>query len=364
MDAALFAIPLFSFLLGLAACRLARGWALRSDFVDRPGERKIHERAIPYGGGLGLAFAACLPVALGAGAAFAPDLVSPWLPDGLAAHLPGMREKLGDLAFVLGGGLVIIALGHFDDRHKLSPGIKFAVEIAVASALVLKGISFTLFFETSGWGPWIAGAITVVWITGITNAMNFLDNMDGLCAGIAAIASALFLAIALQTGQLFIAFFLLALIGATLAFLCYNFPPASMFLGDSGSLFLGYCLAVLTVLFTFYEGREGNALAAFCVPLLVLAVPLHDAITVIGIRLRAGHPIWQGDNRHLSHRLVQLGFSRRDAVLLIYLLTLCTGLSGTLIHRTDSTGAVTALLQVVLVLVALTLIESTGRRHG
>lgn len=364
MDPTTLAIPLLSFVAGLATCRAARSWALRRGFVDQPGERKIHDRPIPYGGGIGLVAAMLVPVALGAAAALFPGLAGPWLPDSLSTHLPGMREKLGDLAFVMGGGLVVFALGHFDDRRKLAPSVKFAVEIAVAIVLVLKGIRFTLFFGDSTLGAWAAGAVTVLWITGITNAMNFLDNMDGLCAGIATIAATLFTIIALQSGQLFIAFLLLALVGACLAFLCWNFPPASMFLGDSGSLFVGYCLAVLTVLFTFYEYHEGSAIPSFCVPFLVLAVPLHDALTVIAIRLRVGHPIWVGDNRHLSHRLVQLGFSRRGAVLLIYLLTLITGLGGTLIYRTTIAGAVTVVLQAVLVLLALSLIESTGRRRG
>ncbi len=360
MDSAFLAIPLASFFVGLLACRTARAWALRSGYVDHPGERKIHDRAIPYGGGIALVVATLAPVAAGAWAAAAGDF--PYLPESLRAHLPGMRDKLPDLALLLAGGLVMFGLGYVDDRRRLTPATKFLVQIAVATTLAAGGVRFSLFLETSTWGVCLSGTLTVLWIVGITNAMNFLDNMDGLCAGVSTLAATIFLVIALQTGQLFIAFLLLALIGGGLAFLCFNFPPASMFLGDAGSLFLGYLLSTLTVLFTFYEYREEPALLAFCVPLFVLAVPVHDTITVVWIRLRAGDPIWKGDNRHLSHRLVQLGFSRRGAVLFIYLLTLCTGLAGTLVYHTSLTGALTALLQVVLVLLALTLLESVGRR--
>ena len=167
--------------------------------------------------------------------------------------------------------------------------------------------------------------VTLLWIVGMTNAFNLLDNMDGLSAGVALVASAVFLVNAWVLGEFFISLLLLAFIGSLLGFLFYNYNPASVFLGDCGSLFIGYVIASLTLL-ERYVSHASSTLFPVLMPVLVLAVPIMDTATVILIRLREGRPIYVGDRRHLSHRLVALGFSPRTAVLFIYLVTLSLGL--------------------------------------
>jgi UDP-GlcNAc:undecaprenyl-phosphate GlcNAc-1-phosphate transferase len=204
-------------------------------------------------------------------------------------------------------------------------------------------------------------AITVLWIVGVTNAMNLLDHMDGLASGIGLLVSIAFGLIALQTGQLFLAGALAALAGACAGFLFFNFPPAKIFLGDAGSYFIGYWLAILTVSFTFYE--SGRPVYAYSVPFVILAVPLFDITRVIFIRIRNRRPIFRGDQNHFAHRLTGLGMSTRRAVLTIYALTAVTGLAAVLLYQINETGAAIVLSQLLLVFAIITLLEVSGRRH-
>jgi len=219
--------------------------------------------------------------------------------------------------------------------------------------LVLGDIKVTLFIQN----PVVCGLITVLWIVGITNAFNLLDNMDGLSAGVAMIVSVILLIVAVQTAQYFLAALLLVLLGSIVGFLIYNFPPASIFMGDTGSLFIGYMLAASAVLLTFY--KEGYGLFPIVVPLIVFCVPLFDTAGVILIRLRAGRSIFEADKNHFSHRLVRLGMTPRKAVLVIYLLTFATGLMATLLYHTTNLGAAIILVQVVTVIVIIALLEGT-----
>ena len=178
----------------------------------------------------------------------------------------------------------------------------------------------TLFLE---WQP-ITWFLSVLWIVGLVNSFNMLDNMDGLSGGVAAIAASTLAAVLLlnpdpatQQPQMFVAGMLLVLVGGLLGFLWHNRPPARIFLGDAGSYFVGFCIASCTLLATFtsYRGPQPHAVLA---PLCVLAVPIYDTVTVIWIRLRQGNSPFQADKNHFSHRLVELGFSRSQAVLTIY----------------------------------------------
>jgi UDP-GlcNAc:undecaprenyl-phosphate GlcNAc-1-phosphate transferase len=323
-----------AFALALVLTPLAIRIARKTGFLDLPGPRKIHTEPVPYGGGLAVAFGMLGALGLG------EFLHGPVL---RAAVLPAL------------GSLVILVLGLADDRHRLSPGIKLLVQALVATGVALGGQRLELFDA----GPWLGVPVTVLWIVGVTNAFNLLDHMDGLSGGVAALAAAAFLVVAHQTGQAGLALLLAPLLGACLGFLCFNFPPARIFLGDAGSLFIGFWLACLTVTFTFYEARY--RLYTYFVPLAVLAVPLFDTASVMAIRLWRRRPLFTGDTNHLAHRLVALGLSRRAAVLSVYALTLCAGLSGVLLYQVDNLGACLVLAQLLLTFGLITLLESSGR---
>lgn len=308
--------------------------------------------------------AVLLPLLGGLACAKAIDLAGrpTWVPAEALKHLPGALSKAPQLIVIAVGALVLFAAGLVDDLRELAWGWKLLLQVGVAAGTVAAGVRLSLFMEEGpAWTHAVAAVVTVLWMVGVTNAFNFLDNMDGLSIGVAIVCSVSFLVVAVLTGQDFIALFLAALLGACVGFLPYNFSPASVFLGDAGSTVIGFLLASLTVLFTFYS--EGYPLFAVLVPLIVLAVPLFDTVTVIWIRVREGRSPFRGDNSHLSHRLVALGLSRPAAVLTIWLLTLVTGVSAVLLYQVQALGAALVAAQVVLVLAIVVILETSGRRR-
>ncbi len=351
-------------LLSLLLTGLMRRIAPRFGLLDDPGARKIHRVPTPMGGGVAVALAVVLT--LGAGVAVT-RLPAEWIPDWVLGswrvHFPGVGGVLGRLALVLGGGLVLLVLGLLDDRRGLSVRVRFGTQGAVALALALGGIRVDMFLGGLGTlGDVLAILLTVAWIVGVTNSFNLLDNSDGQCAGVAAVTGSVLAGIALYTGQWFIAVLLLTLVGACLGFLFWNFPPASIFLGDAGSTVIGFWLAVSSVLFTFYT--EHYPLYAILVPLLVLAIPLYDTASVIAIRLRNRKPLFVGDRNHFAHRLMALGLSSRGALLVILLLTLVSGLSAMFLYRVRTVGAGLLALQFLAVMTVVAILESAGRARA
>lgn len=338
-------------------------WAVRTKFLDMPGPRKIHTEPIPYGGGVAIFGGIVVTVALAYAAAWANQRWNwfPRVPGDLAMHITGAYAVLPKVLVIFGGALVVLALGLVDDRRKLPPAAKLAVQLAVGTAFALLVEPMGLFMPRGPWTDVLRVAVTALWIAGVTNVFNFLDHMDGVCAGTAAIVAAAFLTVALQTGQLFIGALLATLAGACAAFLFVNTHPAKMFLGDAGSQTIGYLLGALTTLFTFYEGHP-NRWYAYFVPLVVLAVPLFDAAVVVLIRLRERRPVWVGDRRHLAHRLTAMGASPRAAATLIYLLTLYTALNAALLYYVELQGAAVVLCQTILVLLVMTLLQRAGKK--
>lgn len=356
-------IPLLAFLFAVSFLTTADlvPWVVRlareRGFLDRPGPRKIHEEPVPYGGGLAVAAGLLLPL-LGGVLAAHLHLRHGWFPslpeavsDAVAA-VPGRVPLL--LVYTL-GSLVILTLGLADDRHPLSPRHKLAVETLVAAGVAVGGERLELF----GLGPVPAGILTVLWILAVTNAFNLLDHMDGLSAGVAVVAGLGFLAVAFQTHQYLIAPAAACLVGACAGFLLFNLPPARIFLGDAGSLFIGFWMACLTVSFTFYQAPY--RLYTYFVPLAILAVPLFDTAAVVFLRLRRGRPVFKGDTNHLAHRLTALGLSRFLAVLAIHALTLSTALSAVLLYHVREAGAWIVLAQILLTFGIITLLEAAGR---
>jgi UDP-GlcNAc:undecaprenyl-phosphate/decaprenyl-phosphate GlcNAc-1-phosphate transferase len=332
-----------SFSLTIILTPLVIRLARRVNFLDHPGPRKIHTTPMPYGGGI--AVAATVLLATLWAARYSP----------LAAAPSGTKSFNWPLYAM--GSLVILALGLVDDRRKLSARVKLLVQTIVATGVATGGERLRLFDVPAP----LSIVVTVLWILAVTNAFNLLDHMDGLSSGVALLAGASFLVVALQTGQGFIAAMIVPLLGACAGFLLFNFPPAKIFLGDAGSLFIGFWLSCLTISFTFYDAHY--RLYTYFVPLAVLAVPLFDTSSVLVIRLLRRKPLFEGDTNHLAHRLTALGLSRRGAVLTVYALTLATGISAVLLYFVTERGAILILVQLLLTFGIITLLEAAGRRH-
>jgi UDP-GlcNAc:undecaprenyl-phosphate GlcNAc-1-phosphate transferase len=256
-----------------------------------------------------------------------------------------------------------MALGLVDDRGHLDWRLRLVVQTVVAVVIVWQGWRLTAFIDA----PLFTGILSVLWIVGIVNAFNMLDNMAGLSAGVAWIAAVILIAVILtapdpqSTGpQLFVAGFLLVLAGALAGFWRYNRPPASIFMGDAGSYFVGFCIATATLMATFAGG--GMPRHAVFAPLCVLGVPIYDMLTVVTIRVRAGRSPFEGDKNHFSHRLVALGLTPRQAVWTIYLLTTACGLGALLLHQVNELGAIVILVMVGCMLATIAILEATVRR--
>jgi UDP-GlcNAc:undecaprenyl-phosphate GlcNAc-1-phosphate transferase len=288
-------------------------------FIDRPGGRKDHTSAVPYGGGLGVIAAVAIPVAAGFGLAAAfPDGAAA-IPDEISRHFPGILEQAPRILAILLGSVLMLAVGWIDDLRGLSPGLRLVAQVAAAALLVAAGVRATVFAESVA----VHAIVTIVFVVFATNAANFIDNMNGLLAGVAAIQVACFLAIAAASGQLFVAAVLICMTGGLLAFLPRNFPKASLFLGDAGSLAIGFLIAAMTVASDFEQG--GVSMKPVVMPLLILFVPLVDGIVVTTSRILARRSPFAAGRDHLSHRLTNLGFTKDRAVVYLWGLSLLAG---------------------------------------
>jgi len=293
-----------------AALPLWRAWCRRARLVDDPGQRKIHREPIPLAGGLAVLTGILAPlgaaVLLVAGRGLGPATVDPFE--------YGLGRRAGQVLALLLGAVGVVALGWWDDRHELSARWKFTGQILVATLVAASGIRITLFVPNL----LFSYAVTILWLVTLMNACNFLDNMNGLCGGIGVIGAFCFAWKAAVAGQFLVASMAFLGCGALVGFLPYNFPRASVFLGDAGSHLVGYLLGVLAILPHFYS-TEHPARLAVLHPMLILAVPLVDLVSVVVLRWRQGRPVYVGDTNHLSHRLVRRGLSPTAAVLVLWL---------------------------------------------
>ena len=313
---------LVSWLLGWAVRRLAPRFGL----VDRPGGRKAHREPTPLGGGVAFWLATLLTIGLAALA----TLFVPADDPALGPIVAGAFERAAPLALILALSTVIMVMGLIDDRQGLGWKLRLAVQFGLAAAFVGFGEQATFFQESRP----LSALVSVFWIVGLTNAFNFLDNMDALAASVGLIAALLFVGAQVAVGSLFVPAVLLVLTGALAGFLVHNRPPARLFMGDAGSNFLGFLLGTLTIAGTFT--RSGNSPYGVLAPLLVMAVPLYDTASVVLIRIREGRSPFQPDRSHFSHRLVERGLTPPRAVATIDLVTLAAGLGALLLHRLDS----------------------------
>jgi UDP-GlcNAc:undecaprenyl-phosphate GlcNAc-1-phosphate transferase len=293
-----------------------------------------------------------------------PDVQGGWLGEQVLVHVEGAFSRLPQLGLILVGGFFVFLVGLLDDVKGVPVLLKLLVPGLIGAVLAVCGIRASLFVERfHPWGAVICAVVTVLWVMGITNAFNLLDHMDGVCAGCAFIIAAMLGVISFLTGQYFLGCVCLVLAGACAGFLLFNFPPASIFLGDAGSLLIGYLMSVWTVLVTFYRSPHpvmaGQRLPhyAILVPVLMMVVPLFDTAAVVLIRLYQRRPIFLADTNHLCHRLVKMGLAHRQAVAVVYLLTFCCSLSALLVYHTDAVGSLVALAQILVVLAIMVLLQ-------
>lgn len=339
-----FGMSLFfiSFLISLFLVYIIKKHAVRLRLVDPPGERKIHTRTMPLGGGIAIFFAIILSLVF----------------TSLLYHCVFSNAVIrisGQMMCILGGGFFIFLVGVIDDYISLKPRTKLLAQVAVATTLFAFDIKLTVFVNNEIF----SFAITIFWVTLITNSFNLLDNMDGLSAGTAFIIGLILIWVMVPLGQWQVVFILCALLGALLGFLKYNFTPASIFMGDGGSLFIGYILASLTIYADFYQ--MNFPYYAVALPILAFAIPIFDTATVSWYRWREGRPIFKGDTNHFSHRLKKLGLSTKQAVLVIYFITFATGINATLLYQVDDwLGAMVIVVQLIAILFVIHILEHTA----
>jgi UDP-GlcNAc:undecaprenyl-phosphate GlcNAc-1-phosphate transferase len=301
---------------------LWRNWCRRAGVMDDPGLRKLHSAPVPLAGGLAVMTGLLVPLLDGALLTLARTALSRALLDpGTARNFGhGFDKEAIPLAAVLAGAIGMLLIGFWDDKFELRPAVKFSGQFLVALAVACAGVRITLFVPS----VCFSYAITILWILTVVNAFNFMDNMDGLCAGLGLIGAWYFGVISANQGQFLVATVCFLILGALAGFLPYNFPKAGVFLGDAGSHLTGYLMAVLAILPHFYTVNHPQKWAVLT-PLLVLAVPLGDLAWVVLLRWKMGKPFYVGDTNHLSHRLARRGWSRTGAVLVIWLLAAALG---------------------------------------
>jgi UDP-GlcNAc:undecaprenyl-phosphate/decaprenyl-phosphate GlcNAc-1-phosphate transferase len=303
--------------LGLLLTPLVSTASSALGLVDAPGGRKVHLASVPRLGGVAVASAAILTL-----------LTVPLM----STSADSARDLFGRLAPILVGGALVFSVGLVDDVWSLRPWPKLIVQVAAAFVVMYSGLRIeriTIGGETWQLGVW-SWPLTLLWVVGLTNAFNLIDGIDGLAAGVSVISGATCAAILVARGHVAEAMLLAALVGGALGFLVYNFSPASIFLGDAGSLLFGFVLATTAI--TGWQ-KGATALTAG-VPLLIFALPIADSISALGRRL-VGHDrpdrgslaaairrIFEPDRDHIHHRLLAIGLSPRRAVALLYGLTL------------------------------------------
>ncbi|MCS6800663.1 MAG: MraY family glycosyltransferase [Chloroflexota bacterium] len=313
------AIFVVSLLLTLLGTPLARHLAIQLGLVDQPAARKIHRVPVPLMGGVAI-----------------------WLGLIVALMLFTDRFNLPQLGAILLGATIVAIAGLIDDRVGLSPYLKLGVQFLATWPLLAAGV------RVESATPWqeVNLILTVLWVVGVTNAFNLLDNMDGLAASVAAIASGFFLVLAAGSGQFLVASLSAAVAGASLGFLRFNFlAPAKIFMGDAGSLLLGFLLAAIGIKLRF----DNDPTVTLLIPILVLGVPIFDTALVTISRLRRGrNPLTAAGRDHLSHRLTMLGLTQREAVMVIAMLSGILGLAAVFLSSAGQIEAFAIAATVVL----------------
>lgn len=299
-------------------------FAKKFGFVDAPNYRKVHNKIMPRIGGLAIVM-------------------------GATAGLASMYKLVFDLWPIILGGVFILIIGIIDDKYTLSPKYKLIGQITAAGIVVFFGfdidfITIPFISEKISLGPF-SYILAIIWIVGITNAINLIDGLDGLASGVSIIALTVIMYLAIMNGQYLIVALTAILIGSTLGFLFFNFHPAKIFLGDTGALFLGYCIATISILGLF----KSVTIFSLIIPIIILGIPIFDTLFAIVRRMLNKQKIFAPDKSHLHHRLLQLGFSHRETVLIIYCIGLFFGLCAIIFSYSSIWGALIIMSALIIV---------------
>lgn len=317
------------FIASILITPIVKKIACKYKILDKPNQRKVHTKLIPRLGGLAI---------------FISFLI------GLAIYRPADPH----IIYLLAGGSVIILTGVLDDIFELSAKVKLIGQLVAAIIAVVGG--FQLEFINLPFGGemefgFLTVPLTIVWIVGITNAINLIDGLDGLAAGVSTIALVTLGIMAAMMGDVFVLTISLILIGSTLGFLVYNFYPAKIFMGDTGALFLGYMIALLSLL-----GFKNVTFFSLIIPVIILGVPISDTLFAMVRRFVQKRSIVAPDRQHLHHRLLNLGFSHRQSVLVIYAIAIMFSLAAVIFSMATVWGS---LFILAIVLFALELLVET-----
>lgn len=354
-------IYLLVFLLGgtlsLVFTPVCRVLAEKWNIMDRPKneKHKQHRAATPYLGGLAMFGAWFAAIVSGYILVMTADITG--ISPDIAAHLNGIKGIAPQLGAIVLGAFLAMGLGLWDDKYGMKPQFKFAGQFLIAAlAATFGGIKVTLFINN----PVFIWCVTVFWFMLLMNATNFFDNMDGLAVGTITIAMGLFAVTAILTNQYFLATLAALTCGVCMGFWFYNHTPASIFMGDSGSHFLGYMAAVVSGGISYFSHQESLTRFPILIPLFILAIPLFDALVVVLIRIRNRKPIYVGDHNHISHRFVKMGLSRKRAVQMVHLMELMLGLSVLPLLWGDLRTASVIVVQAMIFLLIVTILQTTA----
>ena len=336
-------VYLGSFVLAILITPAVIWLAGRIGAVDRPGIRTVHERPIPRLGGVAI-FVSTMTLII--------SVI--FLNNGISDAFGAVQ---GQLIMLLSSATLIFVVGLADDLKRLSARTKLLLELLIATVLCFGGLRISRITLADGWtlplGVW-GYALTILWIVGITNAVNLSDGVDGLAAGICSIACGVIALFAFLSGSVIMAVFMLALLGSLCGFLVFNFHPAKVFMGDCGSLFLGFIIAASSVMCT----TKSATLASLALPALALSVPIFDTLSSMLRRFLERRSIFAPDRSHFHHRLLEMGLSQRRAVVIIYLATAVAAGLGLLMMISSDIVAL-AVFATVLCLIVL-LFRSVG----
>lgn len=342
-----------------ALTALAKRVAPRIGLVAYPKADRYHRTIIPLGGGI--AIFGTLALFLAGGAAV---MLNHGLGDVLLGRFgawpANFLHHTNELLVILLCATILFVVGLWDDRRALGPYIKLVFQFAVAFLAAWLGDVRIEFFIDN---VIVTSILSAFWIVLLVNSFNFLDNMDGASAGIAVIVSSVLLVAAAFNGQVLVGGLAIVFIGALLGFLLFNFPPASIFMGDAGSLVVGFFVALLTLRTDYYQQAQSGSWYPVLLPLIAVAVPLYDFTSVTLLRISQGKSPFVGDTQHFSHRLRRHGLTDTQTALTLYLATLCTGLGATFLYQVNLVGAILIVMQTALILAIIGVFETTVRHE-
>ncbi len=332
--------------------------AIAAGLVAHPREDRFHKKITPLGGGIAI-FATMALFCIAA--IVCVKLYPGWTAKESGLDIQDFAKKTQELTIVIICSAALFVLGLWDDIKNLGPIFKLIVQFAAAfAAAYWADVRVELFIESKI----ITSIISSFWIVLIINVFNFLDNMDGASTGIALIISVILFFTAVLSGQIFVSGFALIFAGTLAGFLVFNFFPASIFMGDAGSLVIGFFVALLSLRTTYYQQTETDKWYVVLMPLIILALPLYDFISVTGLRISQGKSPFIGDTQHFSHRLKKRGLTEVQAVLTLYLATLATGLGAIVLKIVNSAFGLLVFAQTVMVLGIVAILESTGKNDA